>query len=220
MTWEYDLFRARPSLPIDHPTFRRLAYSQASFGSHVAVNDVVAWARGLSGPEDGPYAGEIDTDDVYPRGTRRTLTAEWHDGLDEMPDEALYLADAVRAYTADAEALRRELTRRTWAARRASTDPFAGFWVHVHKTESCWIWTGSVDGERKYGTTSGNYCEEKSAHRVAYFIANGPVPDGLEVDHTCGVTRCVNPAHLEAVTRDENQRRAVQRRRQMKEAAA
>lgn len=56
-----------------------------------------------------------------------------------------------------------------------------------------------------------------AAHRVAYEQANGPVPAGLTVDHTChnrdseceGGTscvhrRCINPDHLEAVTRGEN----------------
>ena len=42
------------------------------------------------------------------------------------------------------------------------------------------------------------------AHRMAYTEAKGPIPDGLEIDHLCRVKTCVNPEHLEAVTRREN----------------
>lgn len=47
------------------------------------------------------------------------------------------------------------------------------------------------------------------AHRVAYTLAVGSIPDGLEIDHLCFVPACVNPDHLEAVTGLENKRRAL-----------
>lgn len=45
------------------------------------------------------------------------------------------------------------------------------------------------------------------AHRFAYERANGPIPKGLHIDHLCRNKSCVNAAHLEAVTRQENHRR-------------
>lgn len=48
-----------------------------------------------------------------------------------------------------------------------------------------------------------------SAHIWAWERANGPVPDGLELDHQCRVRHCVNPNHLEPVTHAENMRRAA-----------
>ena len=46
------------------------------------------------------------------------------------------------------------------------------------------------------------------AHRVSYYLLVGNIPEGLELDHLCRNTSCVNPAHLEAVTRNENMLRA------------
>lgn len=42
------------------------------------------------------------------------------------------------------------------------------------------------------------------AHRAMYEIERGVIPDGLTIDHLCRVTACVNPAHMEVVTRREN----------------
>jgi hypothetical protein len=46
------------------------------------------------------------------------------------------------------------------------------------------------------------------AHRVAYEALVGPIPDGMTIDHLCRNKRCLNPAHMELVTRGENTRRA------------
>ena len=76
--------------------------------------------------------------------------------------------------------------------------------------DGCWPWVGARDragyGMLKMGRTT------RVAHRVAYELAVGPIPDGLEVDHLCFNPSCVNPDHLEAVTPAENVRRAVARR--------
>lgn len=61
------------------------------------------------------------------------------------------------------------------------------------------------------------------AHRVAYELFVGPIPDGMELDHVCRVRNCINPAHLEAVTHEENinrkpkDRSTYQRRGHMKD---
>lgn len=47
------------------------------------------------------------------------------------------------------------------------------------------------------------------AHRFAYELHKGPIPKGLEIDHLCRNTLCVNPNHLEAVTHRENVRRGT-----------
>lgn len=69
----------------------------------------------------------------------------------------------------------------------------------------CWHWSGRV-GPRGYGIF-GN--KNSSAHRLAYEMRCGPVPDGLVIDHLCRNPLCVNPEHLQAVTQKENTLRGV-----------
>lgn len=71
----------------------------------------------------------------------------------------------------------------------------------------CWIWTANTSG----GTGYGNFWLGRSygkAHRFSYELMKGAIPDGLDLDHLCRVRACVNPAHLEAVTRQENIKRS------------
>lgn len=61
----------------------------------------------------------------------------------------------------------------------------------------CWLWTGRL--HEGYGIRSG-----KRAHVIAYQLLVGPVPEDQVLDHLCRVRHCVNPGHLEPVTRREN----------------
>jgi hypothetical protein len=73
-------------------------------------------------------------------------------------------------------------------------------------TSDCVLWAGSVSPEG-YGYVNGKPRGKLYAHRLAYERIHGPIPVGLEIDHLCRVRHCVNPDHLEAVTRRENQLR-------------
>lgn len=72
-------------------------------------------------------------------------------------------------------------------------------------TGDCWIWNGfRFQG---YGRLTYRGFKTRKAHRIVYQLLLGPIPDGLEIDHLCVNPPCVNPNHLEPVTRAENLRR-------------
>lgn len=82
------------------------------------------------------------------------------------------------------------------------------FWSRVDKIEltGCWLWDGYINKNR-YGTWS--YSEDGKtrtvyAHRAAYELLRGPIPDGLVLDHQCRVRFCCNPDHLVATTQKRN----------------
>ena len=77
----------------------------------------------------------------------------------------------------------------------------------VERTDTCWLWRGTkVKGG--YGVISIGPSQTRLAHRIAYELFVGPIPEGLTLDHVtdrgCVSTSCVNPAHLEPVTMREN----------------
>jgi hypothetical protein len=67
--------------------------------------------------------------------------------------------------------------------------------------DECWLWTAT--SWKAYGIVRLNY-RKLFAHRLAYEMFIGPIPPGLEVDHMCHTTLCVNPRHLRAVTNKQN----------------
>jgi len=75
----------------------------------------------------------------------------------------------------------------------------------------CWLWDASLD-TGGYGSFSVAGTNQR-AHRVSYEMYTGSIPQGLELDHKCNVRSCVNPDHLEPVTRSENQKRSYHRGR-------
>jgi hypothetical protein len=97
------------------------------------------------------------------------------------------------------------------------------FWLKVfgtHDEDGCWHWMGAISkrygkfflGRDERGITRVTY-----AHRFSWELRNGPIPDGMEIDHLCENTLCQNPRHFELVTPEENKRREGARRRARRE---
>ena len=75
-------------------------------------------------------------------------------------------------------------------------------------TTPCTLWEGKLDRDG-YGRMDDG---QRLAHRVAYEVFIGPIPDGHELDHLCEVRPCVNVLHLEPVTHAEHMRRRAAKR--------
>lgn len=73
----------------------------------------------------------------------------------------------------------------------------------LHGDQNCWPWP-KYRGPAGYGRVNHAGKPGQLAYRVAYQLLVDPVPDGLHLDHLCRVRECVNPAHLEPVTCQEN----------------
>jgi hypothetical protein len=72
----------------------------------------------------------------------------------------------------------------------------------VQKTEGCWLWLASTN-KAGYGLL-GNRRGSHLAHRVSFEIHNGPIPEGMSIDHICLNTSCVRPDHLRLATHAKN----------------
>ncbi len=72
----------------------------------------------------------------------------------------------------------------------------------------CWLWTAFCTPRGYARLWDYEAGRDRLAYLMAYERFVGPVPKGLELDHKCRVTCCVNPAHLEPVTHLENMRRS------------
>lgn len=84
------------------------------------------------------------------------------------------------------------------------------FFEKIDKTESCWLWVGSLF-DTGYGAFNSGQVDGKSkvvsAHRFAYERIHGKQSSRMHLDHLCRVPRCCNPDHLELVTPSENNNR-------------
>lgn len=117
--------------------------------------------------------------------------------------------------TCGAPSVGRKLCRRHYyeAQRRGSLSqyPLIGpadvFWERATKTDGCWVWSGTRNSYG-YGVFLLPGERPVRAHRHAYELTHGPIPDGLVVMHSCDNPPCINPTHLSLGGRGDNNRDA------------
>lgn len=80
------------------------------------------------------------------------------------------------------------------------------FWAKVHVTEGCWLWTGYTheDGYGLINAREIGLSERERAHRIAWLLARGPIPEGVGVLHSCDTPPCCNPYDLFLGTQPAN----------------
>lgn len=84
----------------------------------------------------------------------------------------------------------------------------------VDPRTGCWEWQGYIDRNgyaRCYDPSRPPGRRTDWAHRVSFEHHKGPIPAGHEIDHTCQNTICINPAHLDAVTKAQHAARTMRR---------
>jgi hypothetical protein len=89
---------------------------------------------------------------------------------------------------------------------RKATPPEVRVWRFVDAYGDCWDWTGGK-GTGGYGHFKVSRYKCVIAHRYVWELLVGPIPAGLELDHLCRRRHCVNPDHLEPVTKQVNNQR-------------
>lgn len=102
-----------------------------------------------------------------------------------------------------------------------SADIIARFWAKVDKRSAseCWPWLGAKHSKRsEYGwfhVAKAPKRKKIGAHRLAWELANGAIPKGLQVCHHCDNPPCVNPAHLFLGTAKDNIQDCLRKQRFM-----
>lgn len=91
----------------------------------------------------------------------------------------------------------------------------ARFWckVAIKGVEDCWVWQSRATANGGYGAISFGRGYKERAHRVAWMLTNGPIPEGKCILHACDNPPCCNPKHLFIGTKLDNTHDAMKKGR-------
>lgn len=81
-------------------------------------------------------------------------------------------------------------------AKSAPDEVAQRFWSKTARAGDCVLWTGGLNKPGGYGQFTVGDRKRVRAHRFAYELTVGPIPDGMSVLHRCDTPTCVKPEHL------------------------
>jgi hypothetical protein len=87
------------------------------------------------------------------------------------------------------------------------------FWEKVQKRDGCWLWTAAINSAGYGVLNQGKPPRMVYAHRIAWELENGPIPDGLFVLHHCDCKPCVRLDHLFIGDQADNMQDAIKKGR-------
>ena len=128
----------------------------------------------------------------------------------QIPASAVYAARTESANTCSIPCATSEVFDCGGGLRRAGLTPrtVARFASKIQRSDGCWLWTAGTFkngyGQFNAGRFRDGRQDTRYAHRVAYQLANGQIPDGLVVRHLCDTPRCCRPSHLLLGTQADN----------------
>jgi len=79
--------------------------------------------------------------------------------------------------------------------------------IEFEPNSGCWLWIGALTGNGYAKATWER--RQRNVHRLVYEMLVGPISSELETDHLCRTRCCVNPSHIEPVSKSTNQRRGL-----------
>ena len=88
------------------------------------------------------------------------------------------------------------------------------FWEKVEQTDTCWLWRAAIYPVSGYGAFSHKAHRATGAHRIAWVLTFGAIPEGMQVLHHCDNRPCVRPSHLFLGTQMDNIHDMIHKNRQ------